>query len=342
MFDRLLTGPVVREEGVRRRGRRPKSEIAKAAAQVAAAQAAQATAASSAGGGINPLLLNSLFGGMDLSLQSLQLAAGLMAFPAPTDPKQAASMLPLMLPAMGALPNMFGLGGLFQSNLASNSASASTSASASANTNGTADGEAEDGSASKRKEEDKDGGEEVEEEEADDGNEGKNIAKKKKSQKEDEEEAEKSQSNMPDSDPAAINSDAAALLAAAGMSANSLAFNPFLLSTMAPGLLYPSMFLPPGLGGLGLPGFPSTSTLADLQSAIGVLGGNALAANPNRDNNNDDAAGQQAVAQEEEEEEEEEEARGAEGDLTEERAAATETRSQESLVEEAGPSPHQD
>ncbi|KAJ0058954.1 hypothetical protein NL108_003289, partial [Boleophthalmus pectinirostris] len=50
MFDRLLTGPVVREEGVRRRGRRPKSEIAKAAAaaQVAAAQAAQASLASAA------------------------------------------------------------------------------------------------------------------------------------------------------------------------------------------------------------------------------------------------------------------------------------------------------
>ena len=50
MFDRLLTGPVVREEGVRRRGRRPKSEIAKAAAaaQAAAAQAAQASLASAA------------------------------------------------------------------------------------------------------------------------------------------------------------------------------------------------------------------------------------------------------------------------------------------------------
>lgn len=55
MFDRLLTGPVVREEGVRRRGRRPKSEMVKAAAAAQAAVAAQAaqaslaTAASSAG-----------------------------------------------------------------------------------------------------------------------------------------------------------------------------------------------------------------------------------------------------------------------------------------------------
>ena len=35
---------------------------------------------------------------------------------------------------------------------------------------------------------------------------------------------------------------------------------------MAPGLFYPSMFLPPGLGGLTLPGFPA---LAGLQNAVG-------------------------------------------------------------------------
>uniref|UniRef100_A0A667Y6U3 Chromodomain helicase DNA binding protein 7 n=1 Tax=Myripristis murdjan TaxID=586833 RepID=A0A667Y6U3_9TELE len=255
MFDRLLTGPVVREEGARRRGRRPKSEIAKAAAaaQVAAAQAAQASLASAASstGGINPLLLNSLFGGMDLSslqsLQSLQLAAGLMAFPPPTDPKQAAasaaaaSMLPLMLPGMGglpnmaaAIPNMFGLGGLFGGNLAAAATAAATNAAvtgASGSANGT----------------------------------------------------------IPAADSASdpsVNGDAAALLAAAGMSANSLAFNPFLLSTMAPGLFYPSMFLPPGLAGLSLPGFSaaSASTLAELQSAMaGALGGNTVTVNPPRD-----------------------------------------------------------
>uniref|UniRef100_A0A667YJZ2 Chromodomain helicase DNA binding protein 7 n=1 Tax=Myripristis murdjan TaxID=586833 RepID=A0A667YJZ2_9TELE len=184
-------------------------------------------------GGINPLLLNSLFGGMDLSslqsLQSLQLAAGLMAFPPPTDPKQAAasaaaaSMLPLMLPGMGglpnmaaAIPNMFGLGGLFGGNLAAAATAAATNAAvtgASGSANGT----------------------------------------------------------IPAADSASdpsVNGDAAALLAAAGMSANSLAFNPFLLSTMAPGLFYPSMFLPPGLAGLSLPGFSaaSASTLAELQS----------------------------------------------------------------------------
>uniref|UniRef100_A0A8C1WA75 Chromodomain helicase DNA binding protein 7 n=1 Tax=Cyprinus carpio TaxID=7962 RepID=A0A8C1WA75_CYPCA len=119
MFDRLLTGPVVREEGVRRRGRRPKSEIAKA---TAAASAAASTS------GVNPLLMNGLFGSMDLTslqglqnLQSLQLAAGLMGFPPAlgggADSKHAAAMLPLMLPGMGGLPSMFSLGSLFGGSL---------------------------------------------------------------------------------------------------------------------------------------------------------------------------------------------------------------------------------
>uniref|UniRef100_A0A8C2DC86 Chromodomain helicase DNA binding protein 7 n=1 Tax=Cyprinus carpio TaxID=7962 RepID=A0A8C2DC86_CYPCA len=119
MFDRLLTGPVVREEGVRRRGRRPKSEIARA---TAAASAAASTS------GVNPLLMNGLFGSMDLTslqglqnLQSLQLAAGLMGFPPAlgggADSKHAAAMLPLMLPGMGGLPSMFSLGSLFGGSL---------------------------------------------------------------------------------------------------------------------------------------------------------------------------------------------------------------------------------
>uniref|UniRef100_A0A3B4YMB6 Chromodomain helicase DNA binding protein 7 n=1 Tax=Seriola lalandi dorsalis TaxID=1841481 RepID=A0A3B4YMB6_SERLL len=297
MFDRLLTGPVVREEGVRRRGRRPKSEIAKAAAEQQAAIR-----------GINPLLLNSLFGGMDLSslqsLQSLQLAAGLMAFPAPTDPKQAAasaaaaSMLPLMLPGMGglpnmaaALPNMFSLGGLFGGNLATAAAS----------------------------------------DEA--------LTTKRKRKRQGEEKEGEGAPQIPAIDSSAeasINGDAAALLAAAGMSANSLAFNPFLLSTMAPGLLYPSMFLPPGLGGLSLPGFPTASTLAELQSAMaGALGGNAVSTNPLRD---EEEKGMKAPGEEDEDEDEED--GGGESDLAEEKdeGAEEETRGEadDSLLEDGG------
>uniref|UniRef100_A0A8C7L0A3 Chromodomain helicase DNA binding protein 7 n=1 Tax=Oncorhynchus kisutch TaxID=8019 RepID=A0A8C7L0A3_ONCKI len=240
MFDRLLTGPLVREEGVRRRGRRPKSEIAKATAAASAASS----------GGLNPLLINGLFGGMDLtslqglqSLQSLQLQ--LMGFPGMggADSKHASAMLPLMLPGMagmGVLPNMFGLGGLFASNLAAASPAAAS--------NGTNN---EDDSDETSKRDAREGEEEQDKEKDDTG--------------------EEEESSKAIGEAAALNV-AAAAMASSGMSANSLAFNPFLLSTMAPGLFSPYMFLPPGLGGLTLPGFPPTA-LTDLQSAMaGAMG----------------------------------------------------------------------
>ncbi|XP_006874108.1 PREDICTED: chromodomain-helicase-DNA-binding protein 7-like [Chrysochloris asiatica] len=233
MFDRLLTGPVVRGEGVSRRGRRPKSEIARAAA------AAAAVASTS---GINPLLVNNLFAGMDLtslqnlqSLQSLQLA-GLMGFPpglataasAGGDSKNSAAVLPLMLPGMAGLPGVFGLSGLLNAPLPA----------AGNTTPGPGLGDPEDSTAK---------------------------AEEKGNENEDEnKDSEKSTDAVLATDSA--NGSVGAATATAGLPSNPLAFNPFLLSTMAPGLFYPSMFLPPGLGGLTLPGFP---TLAGLQNAVG-------------------------------------------------------------------------
>ncbi|VTJ52614.1 Hypothetical predicted protein [Marmota monax] len=234
MFDRLLTGPVVRGEGASRRGRRPKSEIARAAA------AAAAVASTS---GINPLLVNSLFAGMDLTslqnlqnLQSLQLA-GLMGFPpglataatAGGDAKNPAAVLPLMLPGMAGLPNVFGLGGLLNSPLSAATGNTTTASS---------QGELEDGTSK---------GEE-----------------KGKENEDENKDSEKSTDAVSATDSA--NGSVGAATAPAGLPSNPLAFNPFLLSTMAPGLFYPSMFLPPGLGGLTLPGFPA---LAGLQNAVG-------------------------------------------------------------------------
>uniref|UniRef100_A0A8C3HRV6 Chromodomain helicase DNA binding protein 9 n=1 Tax=Chrysemys picta bellii TaxID=8478 RepID=A0A8C3HRV6_CHRPI len=118
MFDRILTGPVVREE-VSRRGRRPKSEIAKATAAAAAATAANVS--------VNPLLANGLLPGVDLStlqalqqnlqnLQSLQVTAGLMGMPAGLttggEAKNMAAMFPMLLSGMAGLPNLLGMGGL--------------------------------------------------------------------------------------------------------------------------------------------------------------------------------------------------------------------------------------
>lgn len=236
MFDRLLTGPVVRGEGASRRGRRPKSEIARAAAAAAAAAAASTS-------GINPLLVNSLFAGMDLTslqnlqnLQSLQLA-GLMGFPpglataaaAGGDAKNPAAVLPLMLPGVAGLPNVFGLGGLLNSPLPAAAGNA---------TPAPGQGEPEDGASQ---------------------------AEEKGTENEDEnKDSEKSTDAVSATDSA--NGSVGAATAPAGLPSSPLAFNPFLLSTMAPGLFYPSMFLPPGLGGLTLPGFPA---LAGLQNAVG-------------------------------------------------------------------------
>lgn len=118
MYERILTGPVVREE-VSRRGRRPKSGIAKATAAAAAA-----TASSVSG---SPLLANGLLPGMDLTtlqalqqnlqnLQSLQVTAGLMGMPAGLssggEAKNVAAMFPMLLSGMTGLPNLLGMGGL--------------------------------------------------------------------------------------------------------------------------------------------------------------------------------------------------------------------------------------
>uniref|UniRef100_A0A803YSU3 Chromodomain-helicase-DNA-binding protein 7 n=1 Tax=Meleagris gallopavo TaxID=9103 RepID=A0A803YSU3_MELGA len=234
MFDRLLTGPVVREEGASRRGRRPKSEIAKAAA------AAAAVASTS---GINPLLMNSLFAGMDLtSLQNLQNLQSLHnSCCCWGDAKNPAAMLPLMLPGMAGLPNMFGLSGLLNNPITATTGNATTAS---------GQGETEDG-ASKAEE-------------------------KKNENEEENKDSEKSTDTVSATDSAngSVSAATAATTATAttttttntGLPTNPLAFNPFLLSTMAPGLFYPSMFLPPGLGGLTLPGFPA---LAGLQNAVG-------------------------------------------------------------------------
>ncbi|XP_039097296.1 chromodomain-helicase-DNA-binding protein 9 isoform X5 [Hyaena hyaena] len=123
MYERILTGPVVREE-VSRRGRRPKSGIAKATTAAAAAAAAATTASGVSG---NPLSANGLLPGVDLTtlqalqqnlqnLQSLQVTAGLMGMPAGLssggEAKNVAAMFPMLLSGMAGLPNLLGMGGL--------------------------------------------------------------------------------------------------------------------------------------------------------------------------------------------------------------------------------------
>uniref|UniRef100_A0A2D4GNI3 Uncharacterized protein n=1 Tax=Micrurus corallinus TaxID=54390 RepID=A0A2D4GNI3_MICCO len=98
------------------------------------------------------------------------------------------------------------------------------------------------------------------------------VEEKKNENEEENKDSEKSTDVVSVTDSANGSVGATAAVASAtttsntGLPANPLTFNPFLLSTMAPGLFYPSMFLPPGLGGLTLPGFPA---LAGLQNAVG-------------------------------------------------------------------------
>uniref|UniRef100_A0A8C6Y6D7 Chromodomain helicase DNA binding protein 6 n=1 Tax=Naja naja TaxID=35670 RepID=A0A8C6Y6D7_NAJNA len=119
-FNRILTEPVLRDVGPRRRGRRPRSELFKAPGIGADASS-----------GMGPLFMNGLIAGMDLvglqsmrNMQGIPLAglvgfpAGFAAVPAGEDVKNTLSMLPMMLPGMAAVPQMFGVGGLLNPSIA--------------------------------------------------------------------------------------------------------------------------------------------------------------------------------------------------------------------------------
>uniref|UniRef100_A0A674AZI6 Chromodomain helicase DNA binding protein 6 n=1 Tax=Salmo trutta TaxID=8032 RepID=A0A674AZI6_SALTR len=109
-FTRILTEPVCRDQGPRRRGRRPRSEMPKPLLSESP---------------MGPLYMNgSLIGSMDLvSLQNLRNVqgiplTGLMGFPhgfavsAGEDAKNGLSMLPMMLHGIHGAPHMFSVQGL--------------------------------------------------------------------------------------------------------------------------------------------------------------------------------------------------------------------------------------
>ncbi|NXX99105.1 CHD6 protein, partial [Centropus bengalensis] len=119
-FNRILTEPVLRDAGPRRRGRRPRSELIKGPSIVADSSS-----------GMGPLFMNGLIAGMDLvglqnmrNMQGIPLTglvgfpAGFAAVPAGEDMKSTLSMLPMMLPGMATVPQMFGVGGLLNPSMA--------------------------------------------------------------------------------------------------------------------------------------------------------------------------------------------------------------------------------
>uniref|UniRef100_A0A8U8C8C9 DNA helicase n=1 Tax=Geospiza parvula TaxID=87175 RepID=A0A8U8C8C9_GEOPR len=206
-FNRILTEPVLRDTGPRRRGRRPRNELLKGPGVVADSSS-----------GMGPLFMNGLIAGMDLvglqnmrNMQGIPLTglvgfpAGFAAVPSGEDVKSTLSMLPMMLPGMATVPQMFGVGGLLNSPMTTTS------------------NEEKQGSQDGKKEplaEDKPG--------------------------------PSSFSNQTES---------------AITTSSPVAFNPFLIPGMSPGLIYPSMFLSPGIG-MALPGIQQTrhSEVANLES----------------------------------------------------------------------------
>uniref|UniRef100_A0A8C0IH65 Chromodomain helicase DNA binding protein 6 n=1 Tax=Bubo bubo TaxID=30461 RepID=A0A8C0IH65_BUBBB len=216
-FNRILTEPVLRDAGPRRRGRRPRSELIKGPGIVADSSS-----------GMGPLFMNGLIAGMDLvglqnmrNMQGIPLTglvgfpAGFAAVPAGEDVKSTLSMLPMMLPSMATVPQMFGVGGLLNPPMTTTCTATAPTSLTSTTKSGTASAE--------KATEDKQSSQDV----------------KKETLSEDKP-GPSSFSNQTES---------------AITTSSPVAFNPFLIPGMSPGLIYPSMFLSPGIG-MALPANP--------------------------------------------------------------------------------------
>uniref|UniRef100_A0A8C8VN40 Chromodomain helicase DNA binding protein 6 n=1 Tax=Pelusios castaneus TaxID=367368 RepID=A0A8C8VN40_9SAUR len=218
-FNRVLTEPVLRDTGPRRRGRRPRSELIKAPGIVADSSS-----------GMGPLFMNGLIAGMDLvglqnmrNIQGIPLTglvgfpAGFAAVPAGEDVKSTLSMLPMMLPGMATVPQMFGVGGLLNTPMTTTCTSTAPASLTSTTKSGSSNTE----KATENKQSSQD------------------VTKKPLS------EDKPGPSSFSDQTESAITTS------------SPVAFNPFLIPGMSPGLIYPSMFLSPGIG-MALPGIQQT------------------------------------------------------------------------------------
>ncbi|XP_008849206.1 chromodomain-helicase-DNA-binding protein 6 [Nannospalax galili] len=209
-FNHTLTEPVLRDAGTRRRGRRPRNDLLKAPAIVTDSPS-----------GMGPLFMNGLIAGMDLvGLQNVRNIpgiplTGLVGFPAsfatmPTgeEVKSTLSMLPMMLPGMAAVPQMFGVSGLLNTPMATTCASTASASLSSTTKSGTA--------ATEKTTEDKPSSHDVKTD---------TLAEHK-----------------PGPSPFSDQSEPTIT------TSSPMAFNPFLIPGVSPGLIYPSMFLSPGMG----------------------------------------------------------------------------------------------
>ncbi|XP_030634964.1 chromodomain-helicase-DNA-binding protein 6 [Chanos chanos] len=260
-FTRILTEPVCRDPGPRRRGRRPRSELPKSGSLLAESPSS-----------MGPLFMNGgLISSMDLvSLQNLRnvpgiplTAAGLMGFPhgfaavpaGEADGKNGLGMLPMMLHSMPAVqhPPMFGVGGLMSqppptsatpsvstatpvSVATVTSSSIAVSNAESAATSDCANTNAQPANADRRKEEKQMSGE---------GRAGTAVAA--------------CVSAVTAATSSGSNSTSMASTGSISTTGSHLTFNPFLIPGMSHGLLYPHMFLPHG-SIMALPAMPVTDS----------------------------------------------------------------------------------
>uniref|UniRef100_A0AAY4EUP4 DNA helicase n=1 Tax=Denticeps clupeoides TaxID=299321 RepID=A0AAY4EUP4_9TELE len=216
-FTRILTEPVNRDPGPRRRGRRPRSEMVKTGPIL------QESSSS-----MGPLFMNGgLIGSMDLvSLQNLRNVpgiplTGLMGFPhgfaavsAGEDGKNGLSMLPMMLHGMAAVqPPMFAVSGLM---ITSTSATPSPASGSSPAPCPTADSTGNPTASEKRKDD-------------------KGFVEGKVSGPA-RDQGLATPTTLP---PSSITGNIST-------TGSHLTFNPFLIPGMPQGLLYPHMFLPHG------------------------------------------------------------------------------------------------
>uniref|UniRef100_H3ART7 Chromodomain helicase DNA binding protein 6 n=1 Tax=Latimeria chalumnae TaxID=7897 RepID=H3ART7_LATCH len=207
-FNCILTEPVPRDTGPRRRGRRPRSEMVKAAGLVADHSSTMA-----------PLFMNGLIAGMDLvglqnirNMQNITLT-GLVGFPASftavsTSEEVKNSLLPMMLPGMSTVPHVFGVGGLLNPSLSTTTTCTSTASSTLTSTT-----KSSPLNPPKAQE---------------------NLSSNDINKDDSVKDKQGPGSFSEPSEPAVTTS-------------SPVAFNPFLIPGVSPGLLYPSMFLSPDI-----------------------------------------------------------------------------------------------
>lgn len=262
-FTRILTEPISRDPGPRRRGRRPRSEMVKAGPILPESPS-----------NMGPLFMNGgLIGSMDLvSLQNLRNVpgiplTGLMGFPhgfaavpagAGEDAKNGIGMLPMMLHGMAAVqPPMFSVSGLMSQPSSSSPSSSSptptqcTSAGPTTVTSTSAAPSPASGSSPATS-----GPSPV----AESCNSATPSGLEKR--KEDRAPVEGRPTGPPGVHATATVSSTTPTSVSAGSISSTgshLTFNPFLIPGMSHGLLYPHMFLPHG-GIMALPGMPAADS----------------------------------------------------------------------------------